>query len=163
MEPVFEKLDGVVSVTSGYTGGRKVDPSYEEVGSGRTGHTEAIKIVYDPRRVDYAKLLDVYWRNVDPTTAEGQFCDRGQQYRPAIYYADARQKRLAEASKRRIETTPQRFKSPLKVEIAPAGPFYTAENYHQDFYKKDPLQYNAYRQGCGRDRRLDELWGKDSR
>lgn len=162
-ETTFEGLPGVLSVTSGYTGGTKVNPTYEEVSGGGTGHAESVEVVFDPARVTYARLLDIFWRNIDPTQAEGQFCDHGHQYRSAIFYHDATQKSLAEASLARLRATPQRFKGAIVTEITAAGPFYPAEEYHQDFYKKNPERYHEYRLGCGRDRRLEQLWGKPER
>jgi peptide-methionine (S)-S-oxide reductase len=157
MEPPFEKLDGVVSVTSGYTGGHTVNPTYEEVSAGGTGHAESVEIKYDPARISYQQLLDVFWVNHDPTTNTGQFCDHGNQYRPAIFYHDAEQKRLAEASRQKIEDT---HPFPVLTEITPATEFYPAEEYHQGYYKKNPLRYKFYRYTCGRDARLKELWGE---
>lgn len=162
-ETAFEGLPGVRSVISGYTGGTKLDPTYEEVSSGGTGHAESVQITYDPGVVSYAELLDIFWHNVDPTQANGQFCDHGTQYRSAIFYRDSTQKRLAEESKRRLETTPQRFKGKIVTQIVAATRFWPAEEYHQDFYRKDPERYQSYRKGCGRDRRLTELWGKPGR
>jgi peptide-methionine (S)-S-oxide reductase len=161
MEPPFEKIDGVLSVTSGYTGGQARNPTYEQVSAGVTGHAEAVEIVYDPARVSYEKLLDVFWRNIDPLTGNAQFCDRGTQYRPAIFYLDGAQKALAEQSKRKIEES-KRFAKPIQTEIVAASAFYPAEDYHQDFYKKNPTRYYSYRSGCGRDRRLKELWGAEA-
>jgi peptide-methionine (S)-S-oxide reductase len=158
MEPPFDKLDGVISTTSGYTGGQKKDPTYEEVSAGTTGHTEAVEVVYDPRKVTYAKLLEIFWRNIDPTTADRQFCDVGSQYRAAIFYHDDTQRRLAEQSKQAVA---QRLRRPVVTEVQPAAPFYVAEDYHQDYYKKNPVRYRFYRTGCGRDQRLDAIWGKD--
>ena len=152
----FDQLPGVVSVTSGYTGGTKKNPTYEEVSSGGTGHAESVDIAYDPAKVSYEKLLDVFWHNIDPIARDRQFCDVGTQYRSAIFYHDALQKRLAEASKAEVQ---KRFKQPIATEIVQATPFYPAEEYHQDFYKKNPLRYKFYRSGCGRDRRLAEVWG----
>ena len=157
MEPPFEKLSGVSSVTSGYTGGQKPNPTYEEVSAGGTGHAESVEILYDPAKVTYAQLLDVFWRNVDPTQGDGQFCDHGRQYRTAIYYHDAEQKRLAEESRQKVMATLQK---PVVTEIVAASRFYPAEEYHQDFYKRNPVRYYTYRAGCGRDRRLKELWGE---
>ena len=159
MEPPFEKIPGVASVTSGYTGGQKVNPSYEEVSAGGTGHAESVDIVYDPAKVTYAQLLDVFWHNVDPTQGDGQFCDHGHQYRTAIFYHDAEQKRQAEESKEKVQAKLQR---PVVTEIVAASRFYPAEEYHQDFYKKNPVRYYTYRAGCGRDRRLKELWGAEA-
>ena len=157
MEGPFDKLDGVVSTTSGYTGGTKKNPTYEEVSSGGTGHAEAVQIVYDPAKISYEKLLEVFWHNIDPVAKNRQFCDAGTQYRSAIFVHDANQKRLAEASKTEIQ---KRFKQPLATEIVQASAFYPAEDYHQDYYKKNPVRYKFYRSGCGRDARLEELWGK---
>ncbi len=158
MEPPFDKVVGVVSTTAGYTGGSKKNPTYEEVSAGGTGHVEAVQIVYDPREVSYEKLLDTFWHNVDPTDAGGQFCDRGNQYRTIIFCHDETQKRLAERSKARLEQS-KPFRQPIVTEIVPASDFYPAEAYHQDYYRKNPLRYKLYRYACGRDRRLDELWG----
>ena len=163
METAFEGLPGVQSVISGYTGGREKNPSYEQVSSKRTGHSEAVQITFDPREVTYAQLLDLFWHNVDPTDPGGQFCDRGPEYRSEIYYHDAAQKQLAEESKRRIETTPQRFKKRIVTRIVAATDFWPAEEYHQDFYRKNPVRYHEYRSGCGRDRRLVQLWGQPGR
>jgi peptide-methionine (S)-S-oxide reductase len=158
MEPPFEKLPGVVSVTSGYTGGPEKNPTYEQVSNHATGHTEAVEIVFDPKVIGYPRLLEVFWHNVDPTTDDRQFCDRGRQYRTGIFVHDAEQRRLAEESKRGIEST-KKFAGPVLTPIETAGPFYAAEDYHQDFYKKSPVRYYSYRAGCGRDGRLEELWG----
>lgn len=158
MEEVFEGVDGVVSVISGYTGGRKADPSYEEVSGGRTGHAEAIEVQFDPTKVSYARLLEIFWRNVDPTTPDRQFCDRGSQYRTAIFYHDAEQQQLVKESKLKVEQT-KRFKEPIVTEIIAASTFYPAEGYHQDFYKKNPIRYKFYKLSCGRAKRLEELWG----
>jgi peptide-methionine (S)-S-oxide reductase len=155
VEP-FETLPGVLSVTSGYTGGSKVNPTYHEVSSGSTGHAESIQVVYDPSKIDYARLLEVFWHNVDPLQAGGQFCDHGGQYRTAIFFHDKAQRRAAEDSKKRVEAE---LHAKVVTEITPASAFYRAEEYHQDFYKKDPAQDPRYRNGCGRDRRLRELWG----
>jgi len=159
MEPPFDKLDGVVSTTAGYAGGREVNPTYEEVASGRTGHAEAIQIVYDPSMVTYGELLDIFWRNVDPTQVNGQFVDKGPQYRTAIFYHDDEQKRLALASKERLEKSGV-YKKKLATEIVPVTAFYKAEEYHQDYYKKNPLRYKWYRYGSGRDRFLEKVWGE---
>jgi peptide-methionine (S)-S-oxide reductase len=161
MEPPFDNLDGVISTTSGYTGGMQVNPKYEQVSAGMTGHTEALKIVYDPSKVTYEKLLHVFWRNHDPLTANGQFCDHGKQYRPGIYYATDEERRLAEASKAEIEKS-GRFKQPIATEIVAATPFYPAEDYHQDYYLKNPLRYKFYSTSCGRARKLKELWGDEA-
>ena len=156
MEPPFDKLDGVVSTTSGYTAGRTANPTYEQVSAGTTGHTEAVEIVYDPRKVTYAQLLEVFWRNIDPLTADRQFCDVGSQYRAGIFAHDETQRRLAEESKRAVA---QRLQKPVVTEIAAASKFWPAEEYHQDYYKKNPVRYNLYRAGCGRDKRLEAIWG----
>lgn len=161
METAFEKLPGVHAVISGYTGGEKKNPTYEQVSSGRTGHAESVQITYDPGVIGYPRLLEIFWHNVDPLSRDGQFCDRGRQYRSAIFYREAEQRRLAEESKRRIEAS-KRFRRPIVTEIAALDVFYPAEEYHQDFYKKDPVRYHTYRLGCWRDRRLAELWGKDA-
>lgn len=161
VESDFDKVPGVLSTTSGYVGGTKVNPSYEEVSSGGTGHAEAVKIVFDPAMVTYEKLLYVYWRNVDPLTKEGQFCDFGTQYRTAIFYVNEAQRQAAETSKAAIEKS-GRFKRPIVTQIVAAGPFYPAEQYHQNFHQNNPVRYNLYRFNCGRDARLEELWGKEA-
>jgi peptide-methionine (S)-S-oxide reductase len=158
MEPPFDKLEGVVSTTSGYTGGRKKNPTYQEVSAGGTGHTEAVQVVYDPNKISYEKLLEVFWRNVDPLDPKGQFCDKGNQYRTGIFYHDEKQRELAEASKRALEKS-GRLKSPIVTQIVPASEFYPAEAYHQDYYQKNPVRYKFYRLNCGRDQRLEKLWG----
>lgn len=157
MEPPYDDLEGVVSTTSGYTGGHKEDPTYEEVSAGGTGHAEAVEVLYDPARVSYETLLDVFWRNIDPLARDRQFCDRGNQYRSAMFYHDEVQRRLAEESKRALEES-GRFDRPITTEIAPASRFYVAEEYHQDYYRKNPIRYKFYRWNCGRDQRLRELW-----
>ncbi len=159
MEAPFDVLPGVVSTTSGYTGGHKVNPTYEEVTTGTTGHTEVVQVVYDPRKVSYRQLLEVFWRNIDPTTPNAQFCDQGSQYRSGIFYHTEEQLRLAKASRDHIERT-KSFREPVVTEITPAKAFYRAEEYHQDYYKKNPLRYKYYRANCGRDNRLEQLWGK---
>jgi len=159
MEPPFDRLAGVVSTTSGYTGGEKVDPTYEEVSAGGTGHAESVEVLYDPAKVSYEKLLDVFWHNVDPTVRDRQFCDTGHQYRTAIFTHDETQKRLAEQSRAALQKS-KPFKEEIVTEIVPAGRFYPAEEYHQDYYKKNPVRYKFYRYNCGRDRRLEQLWGK---
>ncbi len=159
MEHPYDEIDGVISTTSGYTAGNTENPTYQQVSSGKTGHTEAVKVVYDPRKVSYEKLLEVFWPNVDPTTNDRQFCDPGSQYRPGIYYLNEEQKRLALESEAHINAT-KTFKEPLKVEIIQATTFYPAEEYHQDYYLKNPIRYKFYRLSCGRDARLEELWGK---
>ena len=155
-ESDFDKVSGVVSTTSGYTGGHKPNVTYQEVGGGRTGHTEGVRIVFDPSKVSYQKLLDVYWRNVDPLDARGQFCDKGSQYRPEIFVHDAEQRKLAEASKAAVE---KKFKRPVAVKVTAAPTFYVAEDYHQDYHQKNPVRYKFYRYNCGRDARLETLWG----
>jgi peptide-methionine (S)-S-oxide reductase len=159
MEHPFDELNGVVSVTSGYTGGRKVNPTYEEVSSGTTGHAESVQVVFDPSKVTYQKLLDVFWHNIDPTVADRQFCDTGHQYRSAIFYHDETQRRLAEESKASLDHS-KKLPSPVVTEIVPATTFYAAEEYHQHYYRKNPIRYKFYRSRCGRDQRLEELWGK---
>jgi peptide-methionine (S)-S-oxide reductase len=158
MEPPFDKLDGVDATISGYTGGRVANPSYEQVSSGTTGHAEAVQVVYDPKKVSYGKLLEVYWVNIDPTVKDRQFCDGGTQYRTAIFYHDEAQRKAAEASKANVEKT-KPFKEPIVTPVEMASAFYPAEEYHQDYYKKNPVRYNLYRTGCGRDARLKQLWG----
>jgi peptide-methionine (S)-S-oxide reductase len=159
MEAAFDELPGVVSATSGYTGGHLANPSYEQVSAGGTGHAESVEVVYDPAKVSYEHLLYVFWRNVDPLTAGAQFCDHGNQYRSEIFYLDGEQQRLAEASK---EALAGRFDRPIVTEIVAATTFYPAEEYHQDYYRKNPVRYRIYRTGCGRDRRLRELWGDEA-
>jgi methionine-S-sulfoxide reductase len=160
MEPPFEKLPGVLAVTSGYTGGLKEHPTYREVSAGGTGHVEAVQIVFDPAQIPYARLLEVFWMNIDPTDAGGQFVDRGSQYRAAIFYLGEEQRQLAEASKERLAAS-GRFARPIVTEIAPTATFYRAEEYHQDYYRKNPVRYHYYRWGSGRDRFLDQVWGKE--
>ena len=155
-EADFDKLPGVISTTSGYTGGRVANPSYTQVSAGGTGHAEAVEVVYDPHKVSYDELLSYYWRHVDPTVKNRQFCDVGEQYRTAIFVHDDEQRRLAGASKKKVEAE---LKQPIYTEIVPAGPFYKAEDYHQDFYQKNPTKYKFYRWNCGRDQRLEQLWG----
>lgn len=155
-EADFDKVPGVISTTSGYTGGTVANPTYEQVSSGRTGHAESVEVVYDPSKVSYQKLLTYYWRHVDPTVQNRQFCDVGNEYRTAIFVHDDEQRRLAEASKQQIEAE---LKQPIYTQIVDAGPFYKAEEYHQDFYKKNPIKYKFFRWNCGRDQRLEQLWG----
>jgi peptide-methionine (S)-S-oxide reductase len=159
MEPPFDKTEGVVSTTSGYTGGHKAGATYEQVTAGGTGHYEAVRVVYDPQKVSYDKLLDVFWRNVDPVDAGGQFCDRGASYRTAVFAHDAEQKRLAEGSKQALGAS-RRLSKPVVTPVLDAGPFWVAEEYHQDYYLKNPSKYKFYRWNCGRDARLETLWGK---
>ncbi|MBA2408814.1 MAG: peptide-methionine (S)-S-oxide reductase MsrA [Gammaproteobacteria bacterium] len=161
MEPPYDKLAGVTATVSGYSGGELKNPTYEQVSAGGTGHTEAVQISYDPDKVSYQKLLDVFWENIDPLDAGGQFCDRGDSYRAAIFYQNDKEKRLAQASKRALEKS-GRFDQPIVTEIAPASQFYKAEGYHQDYYQKNSLRYKFYRYSCGRDARLEELWGEGS-
>ncbi len=158
MEQPFDKQDGVLATTSGYIGGMKQNPTYEEVSSGRTGHAEAVQVLYDPKKVSYEKLLEVFWRNIDPTVKDRQFCDVGSQYRSGIFVHDAAQRRAAEASKAALETS-KPFKDPIVTEIVAATDFWPAEEYHQDYYIKNPVRYAYYRTGCGRDARLKQLWG----
>ena len=162
MEPPYDEIPGVISTTSGYIGGQKKNPTYEEVSSGRTGHTEAVQVVYDPKKVTYQQLLDVFWPNIDPTTPNAQFCDHGSQYRSGIFYHNEEQMRLAVASRDQVART-KRFREPIVTEITKATTFYTAEEYHQDYYKKNPLRYKFYRANCGRDQRLEQLWGKPAK
>jgi peptide-methionine (S)-S-oxide reductase len=158
MEGPYDVLDGVISTTSGYIGGSAPNPTYKQVSAGGTGHAEAVRVVYDPAKVDYAMLVDVFWHNVDPTQVDGQFCDHGNQYRTAIFYADDEQKEVAEHSLAVLETN-KPFKGDIVTEIVPASTFYPAEDYHQDYYQTNPLRYKYYRWACGRDQRLSELWG----
>ena len=158
MEPPFDKLEGVISTTSGYIGGHKLNPTYQEVSAGRTGHTEAVKIVYDPGKVSYPELLDVFWHNIDPTAVDGQFCDWGTQYRSEIFFNSAEQRQQAEKSKAALDEL-KPFKEPVVTAITKDSVFYPAEDYHQDYYLKNPVRYKFYRYGCGRDKRLEELWG----
>jgi peptide-methionine (S)-S-oxide reductase len=158
MEAPFDKLPGVVSVTSGYTGGNMKNPTYKQVSAGGTGHAEAVQIVYDPTRIGYTKLLDVFWHNTDPTVADRQFCDVGSQYRPGIFYHSEEQRLLALKSKGSLEKS-KPFKELIVTGVTKAGEFYPAEEYHQQYYKKNPIRYRYYRNGCGRDQRLKELWG----
>lgn len=160
MDPPFSKLKGVKEVIVGYTGGKTPDPTYEEVSSGTSGHFEAAEIVYDSSQVSYKKLLDVFWRNIDPTDPNGQFVDEGSQYRSAIFFHNEEQKRLADESKKAL-TTSGRFDKPIVTEIISVSTFYPAEDYHQDYHKICPLPYKSYRAGSGRDQFLDKIWGKD--
>ena len=158
IEADFEKLEGVVDVVSGYTGGHVDNPSYQQVSTGGTGHIEAVEVTYDPSIVSYAEILDYFWRHIDPTRDDGQFCDRGPQYRPAIFYQGADQKSVAEKSKAHIERT-KPFADQIRVELIPASGFFLAEEYHQDYYRKNAVRYKFYRYSCGRDKRVAELWG----
>jgi len=159
MEHPFDELEGVLSTTSGYTGGHKKNPTYEEVSSGNTGHTEAVQVRYDPKKIGYEKMLEVFWRNIDPVEANGQFCDFGTQYRSGIFYHNEGQQALAKRSKEALEKS-GRFDRPIVTEITPASAFYPAEDYHQDYYRKNPVRYTFYRYGCGRDQRLKDIWGE---
>ncbi len=156
-ESDLKKVPGVISVTSGYTGGHVKNPTYEQVSDGGTGHRESVEVVYDPKKVTYAQILDAFWHDIDPFDDLGQFCDKGTQYRSAIFFHDAEQKRLAEETKAALE---KRFGKKIVTDIFPAGPFYAAEDYHQDYAKKNPLRYHFYRFNCGRDQRLESIWGK---
>ena len=158
MEAPFDKLPGVVSVVTGYTGGQKKNPTYQEVSTGNTGHTEAVQIVYDPSKISYSALLTVFWHNIDPTVTDRQFCDVGHQYRAAIFYRGEEQRKSALQSKAELEKS-RLFREPVMTEITEAKEFYPAEEYHQHYYKKNPLRYSYYRSGCGRDKRLNKLWG----
>lgn len=161
IEKLFDNMDGVVSATSGFTGGQAKDPDYHQVTTGRTGHKEAVLVVYDPAKVSYAQLLDAFWHDIDPTSPDGQFCDFGSQYQTAVFYHDETQHRLAEASKARIDQS-KKLKRPVVTEILPAQIFYPAEDYHQDYARRNPAAYNAYRIGCGRDSKLRNVWGSDA-
>lgn len=159
MEPPYDKFDAVIATVSGYTGGRVESPTYEQVSAGGTGHAEAVQVIYDPKTISYKKLLDVFWHNIDPLDAGGQFCDRGSSYRSAIFYANKKQRRLAQASKQALQKS-ARFRRAIVTEIVPLGEFYKAEDYHQNYYQKNALRYKYYRWLCGRDARLEELWGR---
>ncbi|MEW5250140.1 peptide-methionine (S)-S-oxide reductase MsrA [Microbulbifer sp. 2201CG32-9] len=156
MEPPYDKLDGVLETTSGYSGGKVENPTYEQVSAGVTGHAEVVQVKYDADKVSYEKLLEVFWRNVDPLDAGGQFCDRGDQYRTEIFYANEEEKRLAEASRAAAE---RELNKKIVTKIVPAATFYPAEGYHQNYYQRNPVRYKYYRYRCGRDQRLKELWG----
>jgi len=158
VEADFDKIEGVVATTSGYIGGRTANPTYREVSAGGTGYTEAVRVEFDPARVSYAQLVDKFWRTIDPTVKDQQFCDVGSQYRTGIYPLNAQQLKIAEASKAALEKS-KPFSAPIVTEIVLAGPFYPAEDYHQDYYQKNPVRYVYYRKGCGRDARLAQLWG----
>lgn len=158
MEPPYDALPGVISTESGYIGGHVVRPTYEQVSAGGTGHAEAVRVTYDPRRIGYPKLLEVFWHNIDPVAVDRQFCDGGDQYRSAIFPVDDEQRRQAAASKAALQADP-RFRQPIATRIEAAATFYPAEGYHQDYYKKNPVRYKYYRYSCGRDRRLQEIWG----
>ena len=158
MEEAFEKVEGVLSATSGYMGGTVANPSYEAVSAGRTGHAESVEVLYDPAKVSYQRLLDAFWHNVDPVTPNAQFCDHGSQYRSAIFFQTEEEKRASDASKQAIEQS-KRFNEPIATQIVMASQFYPAEEYHQDYYKKNPFRYKVYKYNCGRAKRLEELWG----
>jgi peptide-methionine (S)-S-oxide reductase len=158
VEEAFDPVPGVLATTSGYIGGLKPNPTYKEVSAGGTGHTEAVEVIYDPQQVSYERLLEVFWRNIDPLAENAQFCDEGDQYRSAIFYLNDEQKRQAEASKAALEAS-KRLAGPIKTAILAASPFFKAEEYHQDYYIKNPLQYRFYKFTCGRAQRLKELWG----
>jgi len=160
IESDYEKLDGIISVVSGYSGGTSVNPTYKEVSSGNSGHIEVVEVTYNPQQISLDEILDFFWRHIDPTRNDGQFCDRGPQYRPAIFYKDETEREAILKSAAHIENI-KPFKAPLKVEFIQSSKFYPAEDYHQDYYKKNPLRYNYYRYSCGRDARVEELWGKD--
>jgi peptide-methionine (S)-S-oxide reductase len=157
-ETQFEEQPGVLEVVSGYAGGPEKNPTYEQVSNGETRHLEVIQIVFDPRRTSYARLLDLFWHGIDPTQGNGQFCDHGAQYRSAVFYLNDAQRAAAESSKQAIVASGV-LKAPIVTQILPATPFWPAEDYHQDFWKKDPVRYRSYRLGCGRDLRLKQLWG----
>jgi methionine-S-sulfoxide reductase len=159
MEPPYDAIDGVASTISGFMGGRTPNPTYQQVTAGGTGHIEVVHVTYDPQKVSYEKLLEVFWRNIDPYDGGGQFCDRGESYTTAIFTHTAEQKRLAEASKAALAATGP-LKQPIATVVRDAGPFTPAEDYHQDYYIKNPLRYKFYRYNCGRDQRLQEIWGK---
>jgi peptide-methionine (S)-S-oxide reductase len=158
MQKAFDGVPGVASVTAGYAGGTLKDPTYQQVETGGTGYAESVQVIYEPAKITYDSLLNVYWHHIDPTTPNQAFCDRGPQYRSIIFYGDADQRRAAEASKTALDRS-GRFRTPVVTAIQPVSPFYAAEEYHQQFYKKNPVRYEAYRIGCGRDARLKELWG----
>lgn len=159
LEPIFDQLEGVLSTTPGYTGGTVKDPAYEQVSMGTTGHAEAVEIAYDRTKVSYEKLLDIFWRNIDPTQANGQFSDIGTQYRTAIFYHDEEQKHIAESSRDKFAKS-GKFTQPIVTQIVSAGPFYPAEEYHEDYYKKNPIQYNRYKEGSGRAGFIRRMWGE---
>ncbi len=162
VEEAFDGVDGVESTTSGYTGGETVDPTYEQVSAGDTGHAEAVRVVYDPEVVSYRRLLDVFWHNIDPTVEDRQFCDAGSQYRSAIFYHDEDQRRLARETRAGIEESGV-LPGPVKTEIVPAETFYIAEDYHQNYHQENPIRYKWYTSGCGRYDRLETLWGEKAR
>jgi peptide-methionine (S)-S-oxide reductase len=159
MEEAYEAVPGVIAAVSGYMGGKTKNPTYESVSSGRTGHAEVVQVEYDPSKVSYAQLLDVFWKNIDPTQASGQFCDHGSQYRSGIFFHTPEQQKLAAASKAAVEKS-KPFKGDIVTEVTAAAEFTAAEDYHQDYYKKNPLRYKVYKTGCGREARLQALWGR---
>ena len=159
MEEAFEKVDGVIEVVSGYMGGTVANPTYEQVSGGQTGHAESVEVSYDPTKISYQNLLEAFWRNVDPVTPNAQFCDHGNQYRSAVFYGTDQEKRLSEESRRTIEQS-KRFAEPIVTQLVKASTFYPAEEYHQDFYKKNPIRYKYYKFSCGRAQRLEALWGR---
>ena len=159
VEEAFEKVPGVKGAVSGYIGGTVANPTYQQVSGGATGHAEAVQVTYDPGKVTYKQLVDWFWRNIDPLDAAGQFCDKGSEYRSAIFYSGDAQKKIAEDSKQALQAS-GRFKQPIVTEITAAGPFYLAEDYHQDYYKKNEKRYQFYKFGCGRVQRLEQIWGK---
>jgi peptide-methionine (S)-S-oxide reductase len=161
MEPPYDKLDAVIATISGYTGGEVENPTYEQVSAGGTGHAEAVQVIYDPNKISYKKLLDVFWHNIDPLDAGGQFCDRGSSYRSAVFYANEKQQRLAQESKQALKKSTRFGRQPIVTKIVPAGEFYRAEDYHQNYYQENALRYKYYRWLCGRDARLEELWGAE--
>lgn len=161
LEKPFDELPGVLATTSGYTGGTVADPTYEQVSAGNTGHLEAVEVTYAPNQVSYEELLAVFWRNIDPVDARGQFCDKGSQYRSAIFYQNAAQREAAEASKQALADSGQ-FEQAIATTIQPASTFYPAEDYHQNYYKTHPVRYRVYRFACGRDQRLEEIWGDEA-
>ena len=158
MEPPFDKLDGVISTTSGYTAGHKKNPTYKEVSAGGSGHTEAIQIIFNPDKISYAELLEVFWKNIDPVAVNRQFCDSGSQYRSGIYYLNRAQEVAAKQSLQQLEKS-RPFEGVIATEIVAASTFYPAEDYHQDYYQKNPIRYKFYRYRCGRDQRLEDIWG----
>lgn len=157
----FQKLNGVIKVESGYTGGHTLNPTYEDVSKKETGHRESVQVIFDPKKITYDELMNVYWKNIDPVDSAGQFCDKGNQYKSAIYYTTDEQKKIAETSKEKLAKSGV-LQKPIVTEIIAAQKFYAAEEYHQDYYKKNPIRYKYYRNGCGRDKRLEELWGKSA-
>ena len=159
MEEAFEKVEGVLSAVSGYMDGTLANPTYEQVSAGGTGHAESVEVIYDPAKVSYDQLLEAFWRNIDPLTPNAQFCDHGNQYRAAIFPSSPEEQKLAEGSRKRLEES-KRFHRPIVTQIVPASTFYPAEEYHQDFYKKNPVRYKFYKFNCGRTQRLEEVWGK---